>query len=226
MCDTSQCMNAGGNVCDTLGPVINSVGGRHVGQQRLCGTNVGCSLVTTNMLLTCLHSHAQAWFARGIYCHPNNAAWHFARVFIGGTEEACVWSPKSHGHTKSLCRPNGNICAPRGRGCQLGQGHEIGRGDDHCTSVVHSPCKVGVGFPARFDGAIRVGVLDNRPTIVTRRKVSLAVITYHDLDSNGFGSCFDESNGLGVDILTHKEMIFLSLFTLEGKRHLHRFGSR
>ena len=59
-------MHAVGDVSEALGSVVDGVHGSNVCQQSLRCADVAGGLVTADVLLTCLHGHAECGFAGGV----------------------------------------------------------------------------------------------------------------------------------------------------------------
>lgn len=61
--DACQPIDPLGNGGQALGPVVHGKHGGDVGQQSLRGADVGCGLVTPDVLLASLHCHSQCLLA-------------------------------------------------------------------------------------------------------------------------------------------------------------------
>mmetsp|Transcript_75959 Transcript_75959/g.183660 ORF Transcript_75959/g.183660 Transcript_75959/m.183660 type:complete len:504 (-) Transcript_75959:911-2422(-) len=126
-----QAMHAPRDVTQPSRPVVNGVGGRDVGQQRLRRADVGRGLVAPDVLLTRLHGHAQRGLATRVARDADHTAGHLALEFVGTREESRVRATIAHGHAQALCRANGHVGAPLTRRAQQRQRQQIGGSHHH-----------------------------------------------------------------------------------------------
>ena len=122
----SDAVNARGNVANTLRTMPYSIHSRHRGQQSLSGTDVRGGLLTFDMLLTGLQSHAVAEVTIFILTPSNDAARHVALVLVASSEIGCRRATIKHGDTETLRATKNDISAPLTRRRQQSKTEDIG----------------------------------------------------------------------------------------------------
>mmetsp|Transcript_38161 Transcript_38161/g.107835 ORF Transcript_38161/g.107835 Transcript_38161/m.107835 type:complete len:471 (+) Transcript_38161:431-1843(+) len=154
--DAGEAVDALGDGFEAGRAVVDSIHGRHVGQQRLGSADVGGRLVAADVLLARLHGHAQRWRARRVEADANDAAGHQPLVLLGGGEEGGMGAAVAHGDAKALGRAHNNVSAPLAGGSELGESQQVG-GHHHLGAGVVGCLDNGRGVR---HGAIGGGVLD------------------------------------------------------------------
>lgn len=108
-CDMSWEMHSVGDGLQSLRTVIDCVHGCNVGQEGLSSADIGCSFLSSNMLLSGLQRHSVGKFVVSIDRSSNDSSRHFPHILLSGWEKSRVRTAESHRHTKSLCRSEANI---------------------------------------------------------------------------------------------------------------------
>ena len=67
------------------------------------------------------------------------------------------------------------------------------------------------------------GEIDLLRPLIAEIESRMQTVADFDAQIESVRSGLDETNGLRMDIIRYEEFVLLSLFTLQGKRHLHRF---
>ncbi len=80
-------MNLFGNLLQTIGAMINGIHPRHNSQEYLCSADVGGSLVSPNMLLSCLERHTEGALLPSIHRDADNSARHEPFEIVRRCEE-------------------------------------------------------------------------------------------------------------------------------------------
>ena len=88
-------MNLFGNLLQTVGAMIDGIHPRHNSQEYLGGTDVGGSLVSPNMLLSCLERHTEGAILPSIHRDTDNSARHEPFKIFRRCEERGMRSAKT-----------------------------------------------------------------------------------------------------------------------------------
>mmetsp|Transcript_64550 Transcript_64550/g.113996 ORF Transcript_64550/g.113996 Transcript_64550/m.113996 type:complete len:535 (+) Transcript_64550:1456-3060(+) len=211
------------SLCDllqALGTVVHRVEGRHVGQQSLGRADVGSGLVTTNVLLSGLHSHAQGRLATGVHRHTDDASRHLAGVGSGGGEEASMRTSEAHRHTESLRRAHRNVKTHLSHRLEEHRGHQVRAAHHHRTVRV----RLGGEIRPVLHTTVGVGVLNHHTAEVIAGKIQVLVYLAHlHLHAQGITTGADQGDVLRVAALVHEELGLL--LVLQGIAHRHRLSS-
>ena len=115
---------------EPLGPVIDGVHGRHVGQQCLRGADVRRRLLAPDVLFPCLQRHAVGGTAAAVDRHADDTARHLADVCVPGREKGRVRSPVAQWDAETLRVADYDVGAEFTGRRQQRQRQQIG-GHDH-----------------------------------------------------------------------------------------------
>ncbi len=85
--------------------------GRHVGKECLGCANVARGLISTDVLLTGLHSHSVSDVTVLVLGDTDDATRHFALELIFACQVGRVGSTETHGDTESLHATDGDVCS-------------------------------------------------------------------------------------------------------------------
>ena len=83
-------VNTPSNFFESLGTVVGAIQASHIGKQCLGRADVGGGLVSADVLLASLHSHAQSGLTVRILRDANDPARHLTRVCLRGGQETGV----------------------------------------------------------------------------------------------------------------------------------------
>ena len=141
-----------------LGAVVDRVHGRHVGQERLRGADVGGGLLAADVLLARLEGQAQRLVAVRVARHADQAARHLAGQLRLAREERGVRAAVAERHAEALRRAERDVRAKVGGRLEHGERQQVRRKDQETAGLVHRLAKGGVVA----DRARRARVLDQR----------------------------------------------------------------
>lgn len=102
-------MHSVGNGLQSFGAVIDGVHCCNVGQEGLSSTDIGCCLLSSNMLLSGLQCHSVGKFVISIDRPSDDPSRHFPHILLPSREKSRVRTSESHRHTESLRRSEANI---------------------------------------------------------------------------------------------------------------------
>ncbi len=215
-----EAVHAGGDGFQPYRAVVNGVEARHVGQQHLCGTDVGIRFLAADMLLAGLHRHTQRGLATGILGNADDATRHGALVGIAGGEEGGVGTTVTHRHAKALGGTQHHIGAQLARGFEQQQREQIGAdasqsflglyGGNQSAQIFHLTCGGGVleqGTKHLFAHRIARGADRHVETEVNR-------------------ALLDHVDHLRVHVIGHEEEVGFGLGHPFGQRHRLGGGGR
>ena len=104
-----QHMHTMGNSLEPFWTMIYRIHASDYGQQYLGCTNIGCSFLPTNMLLTRLQSQPVSGLTIRVLGHTDQTARQVALVSLSGGHIASMRATKAQWHTKALSGTNGSI---------------------------------------------------------------------------------------------------------------------
>ena len=180
--------------------MVNRIHSRHIGQQRLCGTDVGCRLFALDMLFAGLKRHTQRPGTTGIHRYTNNSSRNAAFEFIACTEESRMRTSKTHWHTKTLCRANCNIGTQFTRRCKQGKRQQVCGHNHQTIDSMHRLYELTV----ILNRTIAVWILYQRAKIGFIRRGCMVIINDH-FNAQGFSAGYHHINGLRKAMAVYKE---------------------
>src|SRR5690606_4741610 len=108
-------MDAPGDSRQALGAVVDRVAGADHRQQYLGGADIGVGFFPADVLLPCLHRHAQGGLAPGVDGYADDAPGGGALVVIAEGEKGGVGAAETHGNAKALVAADDNVGAEAAR---------------------------------------------------------------------------------------------------------------
>ena len=149
-------MNLFGNLLQTVGAMIDGIHPRHNSQEYLGSADVRGSLVSPNMLLSCLESHTERAILPSIHRDADNSARHESCEIFRRCEERGMRSAKTQGDAESLTVPHCSIDTKLTWRFQKSQRHKVRGGTDEGTDFM----SCGTEITIIQDSTESVGVLD------------------------------------------------------------------
>lgn len=123
-------MDSISDLSQTFGAVIDSIHCSNVGKESLSCANVGGGFVTTDVLFTGLESHTESRLSLGITGNTDDATRQETLVFVVASKESSVRATIAERDAETLGRADDDVCAPFTGRCELGEGEEVGGGDN------------------------------------------------------------------------------------------------
>mmetsp|Transcript_41993 Transcript_41993/g.100956 ORF Transcript_41993/g.100956 Transcript_41993/m.100956 type:complete len:317 (-) Transcript_41993:931-1881(-) len=111
-----QSMDSTRNARQAARSVINCIHGRHIGEQRLRGADIGSRLVQPDMLLPGLQRHSDCLVALRVDAHTNDTARHAPRALLAGSQIGRSRSTIQHWDPESLHAPDNDVRSELRRG--------------------------------------------------------------------------------------------------------------
>jgi hypothetical protein len=214
--DHGQRVNTLSNRLQPSGSVVDSVHSAHVCKKSLSGTDVGSSLLTTNVLLTGLESETVGRVTETVLGNSNETSGHLSLHLVGGSKERGVGSSVSHGNTEALGISEGDISAELSRGLKHSKGEEVGSARNSSSELVNSLRELSVVV----DRTISARVLNENTNEVIAKLLyggNVERISNLEVDSESLSAGLKSGNGLGVDVGVDKVGLVCALLTGHGK---------
>ncbi len=212
----SECVHLGSDLAETVRAVVDSVHGRHVGEQSLSCANVGGGLFTTNVLLTRLEGETVGGLSTSILAETNETTRDLALDRVADGKEGGVGTTESGGYTESGSVTESNIGAPLSRRLDHGEGQEVSSSDDHTAVTLDL---LGKRLPVG-QATINVGVLNEGTNDVVAGDLvgrwqtvafRCSQIGDSDLDAETLGTLTENGNGLGRTPRSTRKVFLLLL---------------
>lgn len=102
-------MHSVGDGLQSFRTVIDGVHCCDVGQEGLSSADIGCRLLSSNVLLSGLKCHSVGKFVISVNRSSNDPSRHFPDILLSGREKSRVRTTESHRHTEPLRRSEANI---------------------------------------------------------------------------------------------------------------------
>ncbi len=215
--DVGQAVNALSDRTQALWAVVDGIERRHIGQQYLCGTDVRVGLLTTDVLFTGLHRHAQCQFTAAVFWDTDNTARQWTLVLVTGRKEGSVWTTVAHRYTEALRRTKYHVGTHFAWRLQHHQAHDV------------SSNRYDTFFRLYVGNQLLKVVQLTKAVWVLEQGSKYVVVgcftgrSHNDFKAKHFSAGFYHVDGLWVDVVSDEISVRFALADALG--HCHGFGS-
>jgi len=207
------------HLLETSWSVPLHVEGGHVRKQGLGGTDVAGGLISSDVLLSCLHRHSEGLVAVYILGDTNDTAWHFSFVFIHASEVAWMWTSVSEWNTHSLGGSDGNIGTHSSWRLDKIEGQNVRNNREYHATFLEKMREVGVVA----DITEVVWVLhDHTAILLGVGPWELFDLSDVEVDTDSMALGPDDINGLWEQSFTAEDFLPFALVDVVG--HLYGLG--
>ena len=190
----------------SLRSVVNCIHSAHCGHKCSSRADVGSSLLSLNVLLSCLKRQPYRLVSQTVYGNSYDTARNASLILLSGCQIAGSWSAVTHWESESLSASNSNVCTPGSRLFQNSKSKNVTVSGYHAARLVHLCTECGV--VSNLSVCCRVL---NHSAKAHWVSLKLIPLSHNYLNAKTFCASLKNALNLREELVIYKEYIFASL---------------